>query len=481
MPHVAAHFSISSGRWGLTLCPTRDLSELWHSAAFAGHVLFGRGQLVRVVAGLLGGYGHDCAGHIARAKALSDVFQRAHELVEAEEPLRDNTTLPKFLSGLPAIDAFDAALCEAGFDQLPLAVRLAIFAVCGQVFLLSVWVGLKGGRLIRRLVRLLISKLLAEAVDAGDSSGSIPPSQFYRQIAEQYGLPGDVLVFDTETTGFKAGTDLICWVGHTLIRNHKPVETVQFMLNWPSSPLVDQQWLYDRMATLQYHFDKDGKQLHHTYARMQAEGLPPLDVLAMYLDLFREYQDAGSRIVAHNGYAFDVEAFQGMFYRFLHTEFWFSDDILYDTGTVERARQLEAPPFFGESFGCWATRLTCARRGIKWSLHGYCEETYALSQKLGLTPQEIVDHAHTPGFDSRMAWALYETQRQLAIQEDTVAKVQSCNDPSQAILPRTTPMVLGLDLGTSCGYCFGYLGEDCRHMIHGLLAYGVVGSVCGQI
>jgi hypothetical protein len=89
---------------------------------------------------------------------------------------------------------------------------------------------------------------------------------------------------------------------------------------------------------------------------------------------------------------------------------------VFDTGIAVKASQMPDVPFPRpeESLFKFMQRIGRTPRKIRWALDKYCEETWGLTKKAGVSP----GLAHTAGVDSLLTATLMEEIRKLAKPSD---------------------------------------------------------------
>jgi len=252
-------------------------------------------------------------------------------------------------------------------------------------------------------------------MDAPARRIAIMAKNWFQQFAGRFNFPNNYTCIDIETNGTSPERDLICSIGHTLVRDRQLVETKEVYLNWPDYPDGDADALEESLLRTERAMLSQGKPFHHTWDRLKTEGEPPLEVLQRYLDMFETMEERREVLVAHNGWKFDMEFFQSHFHNHLRIPFVFDEDLVYDSGICEKASQLEDEddpfPQPGESMRQFAWRIgSLRRRGVFWALDRYCDERYGLFDKANADPSM----AHAAGTDSAMLYYLVEEHRKLA-------------------------------------------------------------------
>lgn len=263
---------------------------------------------------------------------------------------------------------------------------------------------------------------------------SLMSHHWFQQFASRFQFPRNYVTVDIETNGTNHEQDLICSIGHTVVREGRPVETSEAYLNWTLHPDIDQAALRASLIETQRVMESKGKPFHHTLEKLQADGQDPVMVLRAYLDMFEDMEARREVLVTHNGWRFDIEFLQAHFHNYLRIPFVFDQDLVFDTGIATKASQLEdyddPLPVPGETMRQWAWRIgDLRRRGIFWALDGYCDEQFGLFKKAGVSSTL----AHTAGTDSLVLAYLFEEHRKLAGLASHVD--MSTDEPQRVIVP----------------------------------------------
>lgn len=238
-------------------------------------------------------------------------------------------------------------------------------------------------------------------------------SQWFKILARYFSFPQDYTVIDLETNGLQPDECAICVIGHTVIRDGKPVETHETYINWFADPDADHADIEKRLLDTEKVMKAGKKTFLHTKEKLLECGRPPKEVFAEYLKLFEEMEARNEVLVSHNGIHFDLPFLTAHFHNVLKVSWKFREDLVFDTGIATKASQMATVPYpmpdetLYKFF--WRVGRTPAK-GIFWRLDGYCDETFHLFEKAGVD-KEL---AHTAGIDSLLTAYLYEEQRKLA-------------------------------------------------------------------
>jgi hypothetical protein len=182
------------------------------------------------------------------------------------------------------------------------------------------------------------------------------------------------------------------------------------LLNWSLPQYdLDPAWIREQIDRITQQMAAQGKTYCTTYERMCSEGIDPIDGIEALLDLLQTYIKAGQKIVGHNAWAFDRVRVDHHTSQFFDEVIDWGTDSLIDTGMIEKAAQMNRPPYAGEPLSEWYSRVRGGFSHIKWNLENHCVEKYRLVERFGVDPHL----AHDAGHDCRMTHALFETYRQI--------------------------------------------------------------------
>ncbi len=254
---------------------------------------------------------------------------------------------------------------------------------------------------------------------------AIMSKTFFTRLAGRFDFPRNYTCVDIETSGLSPTNNLICSIGHTVVRDCKPVQTALSYLNWTSELAIDQAQLIYDLNQVKEHMEAKGKTFLHPYSTLKEIGRPPRVVLNEYLSLFEDMEEREEIMVCHNGFSFDVPFIENAISRWVLSaskeRFEFNPDLVYDTGIIEKASQLpldgviDPLPGADETMQDFARRIRSIRmRGIYWALDGYCNEKYGLMEKAGVD----MSMAHAADTDSLLTHHLLEEQRKQAYGEN---------------------------------------------------------------
>ena len=230
-------------------------------------------------------------------------------------------------------------------------------------------------------------------------------------------FPNNYTVFDTETSGIDFAKDLILECGWCTTRGGQPESNSAVVLDWTRVDAIDQTWLQLRLAQLKRFVEFDrygqptGRTCHFNYDRLRDEGEDPFEVLSTYVGLIQDAMQRNEALAGHNAWWFDRQMIDGNLRRFMPERAinWGLNAII-DTGLIEKAMQINAPPWPGDNLQSWYQRVYQTRTRAAWRLDGHCVPKYDLAARYNLT----MDKAHTSDFDCLLVHYLIQTYRELA-------------------------------------------------------------------
>jgi len=242
---------------------------------------------------------------------------------------------------------------------------------------------------------------------AFDDVGFVLPT-----YAAKFGFPTTYLVLDLETTGFSPTKDFIIDAGCTLVMNNQIVQQASLLIDWSKAEGVDCQHIQYQLARQQEQYAKAGRPHYYPWERLKREGLHPNDVLVAYIKLIYDHIVRNdSVIVGHGFYRFDRSVLDSHTSRFMngYTLPWLDNSIL-DTGLIEKAIQINSPPFPEDTLDDWLDRMDRAGSKVKWNLSGHCVPKYNLAARYNIDTRLM----HTAACDCTTIHNLLDTYRQLA-------------------------------------------------------------------
>lgn len=230
------------------------------------------------------------------------------------------------------------------------------------------------------------------------------------QTAQRVTIPRDYLLVDVETLGYGPQVPIV-QVGWGVVHDAQLANVESLLLNWSLPDYgLDQRWVQQEILRVTRQMAEQGKRYCTTYTRMCQEGLDPLEVIEVYAKLINDYLASGGFIVGHNVWKFDRQRIDHHCQEFFGAPMTWPPNSILDTGLVEKAAQMNRPPYSGETLDAWYGRISGAGSRVKWNLEHHCVTKYKLAERFGIDPTL----AHDAGHDCRMTYCLFETFRQIA-------------------------------------------------------------------
>jgi len=250
-----------------------------------------------------------------------------------------------------------------------------------------------------------------------DNLIAVMVNHWFKKFAAKHNFPNDYTTLDIETSGFSPGRHLLCTYGYTIVRNRRPVETREVVLNWPDFGAqygVDLDHLSDDLRAVEQAMTEKGQSMHHTWEYLK-RGIDPGLALDQLINLIEAAEARNEMLVTHNGWRFDIEFIRAHFHDYLKVRFTFEPNSVFDTGAMEKASQIdigaEALPRADESMRDFSLRIANAYApGVYWALDRHCDQRYGLFAAAGLTKEQ----AHNAAADSLLLHHLFEAHRKLA-------------------------------------------------------------------
>lgn len=222
-------------------------------------------------------------------------------------------------------------------------------------------------------------------------------------------FPDSYGVTDVETTGFR-GDDLVLQIGQVIVKNHKIVHATGVYINWVAGGYVTEDWLRGRIAETAASMAANGSVYRMNADTILEQGQPPKQVFHEFMENLSALDRAEWGLMGHNIQQFDMPRIAMHVQSLLQIEPQFNADLIFDTGALEKGRQLNMAPHHGESTAEWALRILRVRaRGVKWKLDTHCAEVHDLWTRSGLSPLD----AHDAMSDCILTHHLFESFREL--------------------------------------------------------------------
>lgn len=228
----------------------------------------------------------------------------------------------------------------------------------------------------------------------------VPTIRAENLLKKHFGVcfPDDYLTFDLETTGFNKTDDLPIDFGWCLVRDRLVTSSGGLILNWYARPeYVDPEWLDHKLAKLTEIFALRDMRWHYSPQVLREKGLDPIEVLEYVYDLFGANRSAGASFVGHNAVNYDAPLLKNVLSEYLHRDWSFDPQELFDTGCIEKMLQcsgylsasMQLFPTAGESMACFFKRASWARRpGVYWNMQ-HCLERYRLCEEHGIRVADL--------------------------------------------------------------------------------------------
>ena len=206
-------------------------------------------------------------------------------------------------------------------------------------------------------------------------------------------LPDSYLVCDTETSGFSVDRDLILQYGFCVVVDREVHSSFAIIIDRGPDMVIS----------------KGALECHGiTHERMKKEGVAPAEGIGMIMDTFSTYRKNGLMFVGHNIINFDAPFFEYEA-RNAGRPFKFGDNEILDTGMIVKASRLGMYYDKMDTLRSFAKRVSSVRaRGVKWSLDGYCFDSFDLGRRAGV----YKDEAHDAGVDCLLTHHLFEALRE---------------------------------------------------------------------
>lgn len=222
-------------------------------------------------------------------------------------------------------------------------------------------------------------------------------------------FPDSYGIVDVETTGFRHD-DVVLQIGQVIVRDHKIVHALSVYIDWVSGGYVTEAWLRGRITETQAQMAANGSVYRMNADTVLEQGQPPKAVFHEFMENVAALDRSEWGLMGHNIQQFDMPRIA------MHTKYLlqavpqFNADMVFDTGALEKGRQLNMAPHHGESTAEWAMRVLKVRaKGVKWKLDTHCAEVHDLWTKSGLSPLD----AHDAMSDCILTHYLFESFRDL--------------------------------------------------------------------
>jgi DNA polymerase III epsilon subunit-like protein len=215
-------------------------------------------------------------------------------------------------------------------------------------------------------------------------------------------LPESYLVFDTETSGVDPYNDCVLQFGFCIAHQRRVADRFGYIVKRPPNLVIAPE------AVRVHGID---------HARMDKEGLPPVELLNLILDTLEAFRSNGLMYVGHNMINFDAP--------FLEREsaaigrpFKFGPNEILDTGMLVKAARMGMYFNRDDTLRSFSKRVSEVRaKGIYWSLDRYCFDTYGLGAASGIKKED----AHDASVDCLLTHHLLERLREICAKEAALA------------------------------------------------------------
>jgi len=221
--------------------------------------------------------------------------------------------------------------------------------------------------------------------------------------------PRDYIVLDTETSGLDPHADLVLQYGCVVVRGNVVVHASRAYLNWVSPGRITEDQLRNKMAGVAAKMAEKGACYRLDCDTVLREGQDPLVFISALADTIRMALDNGLAIVGHNLCTFDLVLLSRAITDLTGRPLLIPTNKVFDTGMLEKGRQLNNVPSAFEDQVQWFTRIANTRSKVKWKLDGWCADLYDLWGKSGLD----VTAAHDAMSDCILTHHLYQSLKEL--------------------------------------------------------------------
>lgn len=248
-------------------------------------------------------------------------------------------------------------------------------------------------------------------------------------------LPRTYCCFDTETTGFKKGVDVITEFGHVIVEDGRITSRFNLVVDWRNHKVVPDRWLRERLDYVRESMAKNGQHYTTSYERMADEGVEPDRAFDLYYEILQGLIDSDFFFIGHN-VAFDEDMIAYNMAGFYKREFSLPDNRVFDTAAIEKGNQIfdqvKAFPVHGECMKAYFKRLgRLGGSGVHSNLGVHCVNKYKLKEKYSLDMTDM----HRAEFDARLTHYLFEEFRDLAAK----APPPSSNPVDRLVRPARPP------------------------------------------
>lgn len=232
------------------------------------------------------------------------------------------------------------------------------------------------------------------------------------QLRNTYGaeVPENYVCFDCETLRVDLYEDNVpTEIGHCIVRNREAVQKGSQVINWAKLWTGrKREWFWEEVDKICEIMRKKGEwRLDCDYIRKH--GRHPRRVLEEYAQIFHKARGLGYFFVGHNAWRYDVPLLERVFQEVaLKEPFFFGPMEVLDTGVMEKAVQINRPPFPGETMEEYCIKVANQPyKGVFWAMSPHCIKKYRLAERYGINP----DDAHQAAADAYCCHLIFEEHR----------------------------------------------------------------------
>lgn len=198
--------------------------------------------------------------------------------------------------------------------------------------------------------------------------------------------PSDYVVIDTETSGLDPHIDLPLQFGCVIVRRNVIVHWSRAYIDWVRSGFISEELLRNKMAGIAAKMAERGATYRLDCDTVLREGQDPRVFIPALAGTLKDAVANGLSLVGHNMTVFDLIMLSRMIKQITGEPWLIPAAAVWDTGMLEKARQMVNLPSPHENQVQWFQRVERSRRKIKWKLDGHCADVYNLWALSGLDP-----------------------------------------------------------------------------------------------
>jgi DNA polymerase III epsilon subunit-like protein len=224
--------------------------------------------------------------------------------------------------------------------------------------------------------------------------------------------PTAIVIIDIETTGLKAEDNWPIELAALFVSGcngqYDVVQAFHSYLDWTGSKLADPHQFSKQLdQTNAAMLERDPTLRRFNTVELEALGKHPAEVLAGFAELVNAFYAKNSptfmpTVCGHNALFFDANFLHHTYSR-LGMQSPIIGNII-DTGLIVKAAQLTDPRTevdFNTSLTEWLATVRSIRARVKWSLHEFCYNNFALHRFI---PDFVFESKHTALTD---CWTVY--------------------------------------------------------------------------